>query len=99
MISIHRNSGGADLFSINQFVLKRDERRIYQEQYIYLNEKHAIYSYIRQLLQEKRDLSEADKPKGNIAEQARPASSTGGSMDQAMAEDASNAPISFVDIL
>ena len=48
----------ADLFSVNQFVLKKDERRIYQELYRYLIEKHAIAGDIKQLRQEKRRLSE-----------------------------------------
>lgn len=48
----------ADLFSINQFVLKRDERRIYQELYRNLIEKHAIDRDIKQLRQENRELSE-----------------------------------------
>ncbi len=48
----------ADLFSVNQFVLKRDERRIYQELYRHLIEKHAIDSDIKQLRQENRELSE-----------------------------------------
>ena len=48
----------ADLFSVSEFVLKRDERRICQELYRSLIERHAKAGDIKQLRRDNKELSE-----------------------------------------
>ncbi len=54
-ISLEETAG---LFSVSTFVLKRDERRIYQELYRHLIEEHAGDGEIKKLRQENKELSE-----------------------------------------